>query len=156
MSLSTIKAAITEAPAPTSRARVVGRVALGSVLLFAGISHLTLARKEFSAQVPNWFPVGSDLTVLASGAVEITLGGALVAWSRRRVAVGLIAAAFFVVIFPGNIAQWTEGKDGFGLDTDAKRFVRLFFQPVLVAMALGSTGALKELRRHALSPERHR
>jgi len=135
------------APGPrTSVPATVARVGLGLALTWAGISHLTVAREEFRAQVPAWFPVDEDVTVLASGAVEILLGGSLVVLSRWKVAVGLLAAAFFVVIFPGNVGQWIEGKDGFGLDTDAKRFARLFFQPVLVAWALWSTGAFRALR----------
>lgn len=127
----------------TDRIRTPGRVALGVVLLVAGIGHLTSQREEFQAQVPSWFPVDADVVVVASGVVEILLGGALVS-GRRRVAVGWVVAAFFVVIFPGNIAQFVEGKDGFGLDTDAKRGVRLLFQPVLVAWALWSTGAWRD------------
>lgn len=138
---------LTADPPPETLPRRIGRVALGLALVFAGISHLTFSREEFQAQVPDWFPVDEDVTVLASGAVEIALGSSLVVLSRRRVAVGLVAAAFFVVIFPGNIGQWLEHKDGFGLDTDAKRFGRLFFQPVLVAWALWSTGAFTALRR---------
>ncbi|WP_435737552.1 MauE/DoxX family redox-associated membrane protein [Cellulosimicrobium sp. PMB13] len=134
-------------PTRTSLPATVARIALGVALVGAGVSHLTVAREEFQAQVPDWFPVDEDVTVLASGVVEIVLGGSLVVLSRWKVAVGLVAAAFFVVIFPGNVAQWLEGKDGFGLDTDAKRFGRLFFQPVLVAWALWSTGALRALRR---------
>jgi uncharacterized membrane protein len=138
---------LTRPAPPVPPVATLARVALGLALVGAGVSHLTVAREEFQAQVPSWFPVDEDVTVLASGAVEIALGGALVVLSRWRVAVGLVAAAFFVVIFPGNVGQWLEGKDGFGLDTDAKRFVRLFFQPVLVAWALWSTGALRALRR---------
>lgn len=134
-------------PTRTSVPATIARVALGLALVGAGVSHLTVAREEFQAQVPGWFPVDEDVTVLASGAVEIALGASLVVLSRWKVAVGLVAAAFFVVIFPGNVAQWMEGKDGFGLDTDAKRLGRLFFQPVLVAWALWSTGALRALRR---------
>lgn len=137
---------LTADPPADTVPRRLARVALGLSLLFAGVSHLTFAREEFQAQVPDWFPVDADLTVLASGAVEIALGTSLVTMSRRRVVVGLVVAAFFVAIFPGNIAQWMEHKDGFGLDTDRKRFVRLFFQPVLVAWALWSTGALTALR----------
>ena len=134
-------------PGPrTSLGATLARIALGLVLVGAGISHLTVAREEFQAQVPSWFPVDEDVMVLASGAVEIALGGSLVALSRWKVAVGLVAAAFFVVIFPGNVAQWLEGKDGFGLDTDGKRLGRLFFQPVLVAWALWSTGAWRAVR----------
>ena len=130
--------------------RSVARWLLGGALVFAGIGHLTTQREEFQAQVPDWFPVDADLVVVLSGVVEITLGLALIFASRYRAIVGWIAAAFFVVIFPGNIAQWVEGTDAFGLDTDTKRFVRLFFQPVLVAWALWSTGAWRAWRRGTL------
>ena len=126
--------------------RSVARWLLGGALVFAGTGHLTFQREEFQAQVPDWFPVDADLVVILSGVVEITLGMALIFISRYRALVGWVAAAFFVVIFPGNIAQWVEGTDAFGLDTDTKRFVRLFFQPVLVAWALWSTGAWKAWR----------
>jgi len=115
--------------------------ALGAVLLFAGTSHLTSAREEFQAQVPSWFPVDPDTVVVVSGAVEIALGSALLlVWKqphRRRL--GLAVAAFFLAVFPGNIAQFLEHKDGFGLDTDAKRLARLPFQVLLIAWALWST-----------------
>ncbi len=126
--------------------RPVLRWLLGGALIGAGIGHLTTQRSEFQAQVPGWFPIDEDVVVIASGIVEIALGAALIALPRHRVVVGTIVAAFFVVIFPGNIAQWTEGVDAFGLDTDAKRFARLFFQPVLVVWALGSTGAWQAFR----------
>ena len=120
---------------------------LGGILVFAGVSHLTFARDEFVAQVPDWFPVADDPVVLVSGIVEISLGAALVGFARGRVPVGLLAAAFFVAIFPGNIAQYAEHTDAFGLDTDQKRFIRLFFQPVLVLWALWSTAAWRDRPR---------
>ena len=123
------------------RVRDGARWLLGASLVLAGTGHLTFQREEFRAQVPDWFPIDADLVVVLSGVVEIVLGMALLFLSRYRVLVGWVVAAFFVVIFPGNIAQYVEGTDAFGLDTDAKRFVRLFFQPVLVAWALWSTGA---------------
>ena len=129
---------------PTSGIRTVARVVLGGLLAFAGISHLTFARDEFQAQVPDWVPVNDDAVVLASGLMEITLGAALIGFARGRVSVGLLTAAFFVAIFPGNIAQYLDAKDAFGLDTDQKRLVRLFFQPVLVLWALWSTGAWRD------------
>ena len=132
---------------PTSRPRSLARILLGGILLFAGVSHLTFARDEFQAQVPDWFPVGDDPVVIVSGLVEIGLGAALIGFARGRIGVGLLAAAFFVAIFPGNIAQYVEGTDAFGLDSDRKRFVRLFFQPVLVAWALWSTGAWRDRPR---------
>ncbi|MBZ5737665.1 DoxX family protein [Nocardioides mangrovi] len=132
---------------PTSRPRSLARIALGAILVFAGVSHLTFAREEFEAQVPSWFPGPKDPVVVVSGIVEISLGAALVGFARGRVGVGLVVAAFFVAIFPGNIAQYVEHRDAFGLDTDQKRFVRLFFQPVLVVWALWSTGAWRDRPR---------
>jgi uncharacterized membrane protein len=120
-------------------ARTIGRIFLGSFLDFAGVSHLTFARDEFQAQVPDWVPLDPDVTVLASGVVEVGLGAALLVARKRRGLVGVLAALFFVAVFPGNIAQWAEHRDAFGLDTDMKRFVRLFFQPVLIALAIWST-----------------
>lgn len=119
---------------------------LGGALIFAGVGHLTTQRTEFQAQVPGWFPIDEDFVVIASGIVEISLGLALIVLARHRVIVGTIVAAFFVVIFPGNIAQWAEGVDAFGLDSDTQRFVRLFFQPVLVVWALYATGAWRAFR----------
>lgn len=130
------------APASTP-VRTIARWALGGALAFAGVSHLLWARREFQAQVPDWTteytPLDKDAVVIASGAVEIMLGTALVALPKERSRIGLILAMFFVAVFPGNIEQYTKKRDGFGLDTDRKRFVRLFFQPVLVAWAYWST-----------------
>lgn len=123
------------------------RIALGTTMVAAGVTHLTVAREEFRAQVPEWFPVDEDLTVLGSGVVEIGLGAAFVALPGRRRLVGGLLAAFFVAIFPGNIAQYVEGTDAFGLDTDQKRLARLFFQPVLVLLALWGGGLLGRARR---------
>jgi uncharacterized membrane protein len=127
---------------------------LGAALVAAGIGHLTAQRGEFQAQVPNWFPADPDLVVVVSGIVEIALGAALITMSRYRVAIGLLAAAFFVIIFPGNIAQYVEGTDAFGLDSDEARLGRLFFQPVLVVWALWSTGATGAIARWVRGSDR--
>ena len=123
------------------------RVALGIALGYAGFTHLTSSRLEFQAQVPNWVPFSADCVVLASGVVEIVLGLALVFLVKYQVQVGWVVAAFFVAIFPGNISQYVNGIDAFGLDTDRARLVRLFFQPLLVAWALWATGAWRAVRR---------
>ncbi|WP_336658943.1 DoxX family protein [Leucobacter sp. USHLN153] len=126
--------------AQPSRTRRLTKTLLGAALVFAGISHLTFARKDFQAQVPDFVPLEPDTTVVASGIAEITLGTALtVAQGKRARAVGRIAAAFFAAVFPGNIAQYQHRRSAFGLDTDEKRLGRLFFQPVLIALALWST-----------------
>jgi uncharacterized membrane protein len=130
------------AAAPTtSRVQDVARIVLGLALAYAGVGHLTWSRDAFQAQVPDWMPLDADLVVLASGVVEIVLGLSLVLLVRHRVLLGWVAAAFFVAVFPGNISQFIDGDDAFGLDSDAARAIRLPFQPVLVAWALWSTGA---------------
>jgi len=136
---------MTTASASTSASagRTAARIGLGAILVLAGVSHLTFARDDFRAQVPEFVPLKEDTTVLLSGVAEISLGSALLfAPSGLRRKVGLLAAAFFTAIFPGNIAQAVHHKDAFGLDTDGKRIGRLFGQPLLVAWALWSTAAL--------------
>jgi uncharacterized membrane protein len=125
--------------------RLVARVLLGGALAYAGISHLTFSRAEFQAQVPVWLPLDSDFVVVASGVVEILLGLSLLSWGKLVPFAGLAAALFFIAIFPGNINQYVEGIDAFGLDTDQARLARLFFQPLLVIWALWSTRALSLL-----------
>lgn len=120
--------------------KTAARILLGANLIFAGISHLTFARKAFRAQVPDWIPLKVDDTVIYSGIAEIALGSALAfAPKKHEKIVGKVAAAFFTGVFPGNISQYTNRRSAFGLDTDKKRFVRLLFQPVLVYWALKST-----------------
>lgn len=129
--------------------RIALQLLLGYALTSAGISHLTTARAEFQAQVPTWLPLDADFVVIASGVVEIALGLALITLWRYRAWVGLATAAFFIAIFPGNISQWLNGIDAFGLDTDQARFIRLFFQPVLVLWAVYATGANRLLGKRS-------
>ena len=53
---------------------------------------------------------------------------------------------FYVMIFPGNISQYVNGINAFGLDTDQARLIRLFFQPVLIACALWSTDGVAQIK----------
>ncbi|MFB2580125.1 hypothetical protein ACEXQD_02660 [Herbiconiux sp. P15] len=130
-------------PKKRSVARTLGRVGLGLALVFAGVSHLTFARDDFKAQVPDFAkelaPKGEDQVVVGSGIAEIALGLSFLVLPKHKKAVGTIAAVFFTAIFPGNLSQWVNRRSAFGLDTDGKRFGRLFFQPLLVAWALWST-----------------
>jgi uncharacterized membrane protein len=126
--------------------QAIFRILLGAFLIFTGVNHLTFARVEFLAQVPPWVPLDGDLVVVLSGIAEIALGLGLVLLARQRVLVGLATAAFFVLIFPGNISQYVNRIDAFGLNTDQARFIRLFFQPLLVIWALWATGAWSALR----------
>lgn len=126
----------------TSTLQDVARIILGLFMLYAGIGHMTFLRKPFQAQVPDWLPLQKDLVVVLSGIVEILLGAGMVFLGSQKIWVGMALALFYILIFPGNIAQYTEKRDAFGLDTDRKRFIRLLFQPVLILWALWSTGAL--------------
>ena len=128
--------------------RTLVRIVLGAFMTFAGITHLTVARDESQAQVPDWFPINTDVTVLASGVAEIGLGASFLALPKHKRVIGILLALFYVAIFPGNVAQYLEGTDAFGLDTNRKRLVRLFFQPLLVLWALfGGGWSRRDLRR---------
>ena len=117
---------------------------LGAFLTSAGISHLGSNRTEFLAQVPTWLPLNADFVVVASGIVEITLGISLITTTfilkQYRKQIGIVVAIFFILIFPGNINQYVNKIDAFGLDTDQKRLIRLFFQPLLVIWAVWASG----------------
>lgn len=123
------------------RIRIALQLLLGATLIYTGTLHLTTSRIEFQAQVPTWLPLSPDFVVIASGIVEIALGLCLISLKRRR-EVGIATALFFVAIFPGNISQFVNGIDAFGLDSDRARAIRLLFQPLLVLWALWSTSAL--------------
>ena len=122
------------------------QVLLGLALTYAGIGHLTTSRQEFQAQVPTLFKDYADFVVLASGVVEILLGLSLIALWKYRVQIGWIVALFFIAVFWGNISQYLNHTDAFGLNSDRARLIRLFFQPLLVLWALTSTGAWTSYR----------
>lgn len=136
---------VPEQQAPTSVPRTLGRWGLAAVLITGGVGHLTRP-DEFLAQVPPFFPA-RDKVVYYSTFVEFALGAALVLAGRHKVRVGWVVAAFFVLIFPGNISQFLTRTDAFGLDSDLARGIRLLFQPLLVVWALWSTGAWAARRR---------
>jgi len=126
----------------TTLTQNVFRMLLAVFMIYAGFSHLTFSRIDFQAQVPDWVPLSKDLVVILSGIVEMVLGLGLAFWKNKRIHFGWALALFFILVFPGNIAQYLDGKDAFGaLDSDKARLIRLFFQPVLIAWALWSSGA---------------
>ena len=124
------------------------RIILAIFITYAGFSHLTSNRIDFQAQVPDWLPLSKDLVVVLSGFVEIVLGLGLAFWKKERVRFGWALAIFFILVFPGNIAQYLDSKDAFAgvLDSDRARLRRLFYQPILIAWALWSTSAWKAWR----------
>lgn len=129
----------------TDGIRAAARWVLAALLAAAGASHLTWGRRGYRIVVPDWATrvttLDKDAIVVASGAVELLLAGALVALPRERVTVGRLVAAFFVAVFPGNVHQWQTGRSAPLMRTDRARFVRLLLQPLLIAWALWSTGS---------------
>ena len=126
------------------------RVLLGSIMLYIGIAHLSFRRIEFQAQVPTWLTTNEgmmDLIVLISGYIEIAFGILMILGGKLKVKTGIALGIFYVLIFPGNINQYINEIDSLRLDSDNKRLIRLFFQPLLVLWAFWSTGALKYLKR---------
>ncbi|HDZ13519.1 hypothetical protein LCGC14_1044660 [marine sediment metagenome] len=124
------------------------RIVLGAFMLYAGIGHLSFLRTEFQAQVPTWITTDKgfmDFIVVASGVVEILFGALMIYGGKLKVKTGIALAIFYILIFPGNINQYVNEIDSFGLDTDWQRLIRLIFQPVLIIWALWSTGALNYL-----------
>ena len=119
--------------------KTILRLLLGAFMAYAGFSHLTFNRLEFVAQVPMWlrFSDGfTDFVVLSSGVVEIALGLSMLFLFKYKAVVGALLALFYVLIFPGNLNQYFYHIDSFGLNTDTARLIRLFFQPVLIVLAL--------------------
>ncbi|SDL61889.1 DoxX family protein [Chryseobacterium taihuense] len=120
--------------------KTIAKYGLGAMLITAGIGHLTFARKEFQAQVPEWVPLEKDDTVVYSGVVEIVMGTAIIAAPKKYESfVGKLAAGLFTAVFPGNYTQYKERRNAFGLDSDNKRLARLFMQPLLLLWAIKST-----------------
>ena len=132
--------------ARSTRIRSIARVVLGGALIVAGLGHLTFSRNEFQAQVPDWVGIDKNAVVILSGLAEISLGTALIVVRRRRSLLGLAVGLFFIAVFPGNISQFIDGHDAFGLNSDTARRNRLFFQPVLVAWAWWCTNAFDLFR----------
>ena len=126
------------------------RFLLGSIMLYIGIAHLSFRRIEFQAQVPTWLTTNEgmmDLVVLISGYIEIAFGILMILGGKLKIKTGIALGIFYVLIFPGNINQYINEIDSLRLDSDNKRLIRLFFQPLLVLWAFWSTGALEYLKR---------
>lgn len=134
-------------PTPTTKWQNIFRIILGGIMILAAIGHFTFQREEFQAQVPDWVPLSKDLVVILSGIAELALGLSMIFWTKHRAVIGCLLALFFVAIFPGNIAQYVNGVDAFGLESDQARIIRLFFQPLLILWALWSSGALGAWRQ---------
>ena len=134
----------------TSTIQNIFRILLGLIMLYIGVAHLSFRRIEFQAQVPTWLTTNEgmmDLVVLISGYIEIAFGILMIVGGKLKVKTGIALGIFYILIFPGNINQYVNEIDSLRLDSENKRLIRLFFQPLLVLWALWSSGALKHLKR---------
>lgn len=118
---------------PQTLLRRLLRWALAGFLAVAGTGHF-LRPDDFLQQVPPYLPA-PEFLVAASGVAELALALALVVLPRHRRMVGFLVALFFLAVLPGNIAQYTEARDAFGLDSDAARLTRLVLHPLLLLWA---------------------
>ena len=117
---------------------------LALFLVCAGTAHFVI-KEEFINLVPMWMPVDYGIVVVVSGVLEIALGIMLFTMPKKSIALGWIIAAYFALIFPGNITQYMQQRDALGLNTDQLRMIRLFFQPVFIAWSVWATGAWDNL-----------
>ena len=125
------------------------RILLGLIMLYIGIAHLSFKRIEFQAQVPTWLATDEgmmDLVVLISGYIEIAFGILMMLGGKLKVKTGIALGIFYILIFPGNINQYINEIDSLTLDSNHKRLIRLFFQPLLVLWAFWSSGVLKHFK----------
>ena len=131
--------------------RAVARWILALALGAIGVGHF-LSTRGFRVVVPDWATrltrLDKDTIVIASGAAEVALAAGLLALPKERRRIGWATAAFFVAVMPGNIHPWQTRRSTPGLDTDARRFGRLFLQPLLVLWALWSTSGEAPRRRN--------
>ena len=130
----------------TSIPQNILRVLLGLIMLYIGIAHLSFRRIEFQAQVPVWLTTDEfwiDFVVIVSGYIEIIFGIMMIIGGKLKSKTGIALAAFYIIIFPGNINQYIHEIDALRLYSEKQRILRLLFQPVLVFWALWSTGSLR-------------
>jgi uncharacterized membrane protein len=131
----------------TTSLQNVARYTMGTFMVGAGVGHLTFARQQFRAQTPDWVPQDKDTVVLESGVAEIGLGLLMLLNRRYKVPMGVGMAAFYAAVFPGNIHQYLSHLPALGLDTERKRYLRLYLQPVLIGVALWSCGVFNKKRK---------
>jgi uncharacterized membrane protein len=82
---------------------------LAGVLATSGVLHFTLS-KPFDALIPGWIPGSPRAWTYGSGVVELLIAGLIATPATRRRG-GLLAAALFVGVFPGNIKMAVDWSD---------------------------------------------
>jgi uncharacterized membrane protein len=134
--------ALLKAPPPEPSRRRWARWLLAAFFLGLGTFHFTHT-EAYLPVMPPVFPAPRTL-ILWSGFFEI-LGalGLLVPDRRARRTAGWGLAALLVAVFPANIYMATQGLVLTGLVGRMLLWLRLPFQPLLIAWALWASGAVR-------------
>jgi uncharacterized membrane protein len=107
------------------------RAAMTTAMAFTGVSHL--ARPEpFVQQLPRFVPA-RERVIFWTGLLEMLLGAALSASTRRRREVALALAAYLIAVFPANVYVAVADVKIEGLPGAAHPWLRLPFQAVYIA-----------------------
>lgn len=106
---------------------------LAGLLGTAGVLHVVSPR-PFDTLVPDWLPGTARAWTYGSGAAELSTAALLVLPGTRRTG-GLVAAALFTAVFPGNLQMAVDWSDR-GLLEQAIAYGRLPLQIPLVLWGL--------------------
>jgi uncharacterized membrane protein len=82
---------------------------LAGVLTTSGVLHFALPG-PFDGLIPGWLPGGARAWTYGSGVVELTTAALIAAPATRRRG-GLVAAALFIGVLPGNIKMAVDWSD---------------------------------------------
>ncbi len=114
-------------------------------MFVSGYGHLFLAAEEIELIVPDWSPLSPKVMVIVTGYIEIIIGLAFIFLRSEIDLVGWVLVVFLILVFPGNLYQYHNEIDAFGLNTSNKRLARLFLQPLIILWVLYVSGNLKKL-----------
>ncbi len=118
--------------------KTAARWAMGAAFVVAGVAHFTML-DTFRAHFPSWVPA-VDALVYFTGLIEVVLGLALFA-RRYQSQVGLLVAAYLLLVFPANIYVAIADVDVPGLPNSWwYAWVRLPFQALFLWWTIRSTG----------------
>ena len=106
---------------------------LAGVLTTTGVLHFA-APHPFDGLIPDWLPGSARLWTYGSGVVELGTA-ALIATPRTRRRGGLVAAALFLGVFPGNIKMAVDWSDR-SIAEQAIAYARLPLQLPLILWGL--------------------
>ncbi len=121
--------------------RDAARRAMAVAFVFAGVSHLAMP-EAFEVYFPSWVPF-VEPAIFATGVIEIAGGLALLS-RRYQTRVGLVLAAYLMLVFPANVYGAVAGieEELPGLPyLSWYAWARLPFQALYIWWLLRSTGA---------------